>query len=416
MREAIAGLTVRGRAFLAAGVTAVVCAVLLGQPALARIGVLLGLVPLVSAYLLGRRRYDLTLTRTVTPSVVPAGQPATVELTVGNAGGRPAGALLLEDHLPHVLGTRPRFVLDGVEQGWSRRVTYQVRSDVRGQFAIGPMTVRVRDPFGMVELGRAFRTTAPLTVTPRVAALPAIPLEGAWTGSGDNRPRAFATGSAEDVTVREYRLGDDLRRVHWRSSAKVGQLMVRREEQPWQSRATVFLDHRRQSHHGEGIASSFETAVHVAASVAVHLAERGYAVRLVTADGEDPSSQGWHHAAAQTTRGSLLKALAVVTPSRRASIDTRWLGEHLPGTLTVAVLGGVGRHDRSVLRRMRHQASSALALVVDVSAWTPRRGDGTEVVPGLVRDGWRAVEVHPGSRLDAAWQQLGPVRTTRVRR
>ncbi len=56
-------------------------------------------------------------------------------------------------------------------------------------------------------------------VTPRVLPLPPVPLSGAWTGSGDNRPRAFASGSAEDVTVREYRRGDDLRRVHWRSSA-----------------------------------------------------------------------------------------------------------------------------------------------------------------------------------------------------
>ena len=106
------------------------------------------------------------------------------------------------------------------------------------------MSVRVSDPFGLVELGRSFRSTATLTVTPRTVPLPPIPLGGAWTGSGDNRPRAFAIGSAEDVTVREYRRGDDLRRVHWRSSARVGELMVRREEQPWQSRATLFVDNR----------------------------------------------------------------------------------------------------------------------------------------------------------------------------
>ncbi len=155
------------------------------------------------------------------------------------------------------------------------------------------MTVRVVDPFGLVELGRAFQTTVPLTVTPRTVPLPSIPLGGAWTGSGDNRPRAFATGSAEDVTVREYRRGDDLRRVHWRSSARVGELMVRREEQPWQSRATLFLDNRMRSHRGQGIASSLEAAVSVAASIAVHLSHRGFTVRLVTAVGEDPSS-AWH--------------------------------------------------------------------------------------------------------------------------
>ena len=113
--------------------------------------------------------------------------------------------------------------------------------------------------------------------------LPPIPLGGAWTGSGDNRPRAFAIGSAEDVTVREYRRGDDLRRVHWRSSARIGELMVRREEQPWQSRATLFLDNRLRAHRGQGIASSLEAAVSAAASIAVHLGQRGFTVRLVTA-------------------------------------------------------------------------------------------------------------------------------------
>ncbi len=52
--------------------------------------------------------------------------------------------------------------------------------------------------------------------------------------------------------MREYRLGDDLRRVHWASTARTGDLMVRREEQPWQSRATVLLDTRRMAHAGIG--------------------------------------------------------------------------------------------------------------------------------------------------------------------
>jgi uncharacterized protein (DUF58 family) len=222
VREALSGLTVRGRAFLAAGITAVVCAILLGQPTLTRVGVLVAALPLLTVATLGRSRYRLALVRSVSPQTVTAGQPATVELTLTNEGRTPSGVLLLEDHVPYVLGTRPRFVLDGIGHGWRRHATYQVRSDVRGRYEIGPMSVRVSDPFGLVELGRSFHSTAPLTVTPRTVPLPPIPLGGAWTGSGDNRPRAFAIGSAEDVTVREYRRGDDLRRVHWRSSARVG--------------------------------------------------------------------------------------------------------------------------------------------------------------------------------------------------
>lgn len=405
MREALAGLTVRGRAFVAAGVTAIVCAIILGQPALTRVGVLILALPLVTALVLSRSRYRLALVRTVNPQLVIAGQPARVNLALSNEGRTPSGVLLLEDQIPYVLGTRPRFVVEGIGHGWHRQVTYQVRSDVRGKFEIGPMSVRVSDPFGLVELGRAFRTTVPLTVTPRTVPLPHIPLGGAWTGSGDNRPRAFATGSAEDVTVREYRRGDDLRRVHWRSSARTGELMVRREEQPWQSRATIFLDNRLRVHRGQGIASSLEAAVSAAASIAVHLSHRGFAVRLVTAAGEDPSS-AWHVRNAELNTAPLLEALAVVTPLGQANIDTDWLGEPTHGGLVVAIVGSLEAHDLPILRRMQLHAGAAMALALDVDAWVGIPASGG-AVSMMARQGWRASALGPRDRLDAVWQELG---------
>lgn len=411
MREALAGLTARGRAFLAAGLSALVCAVLLGQPAVTRVAVLLISIPLLTAFVMGRSRYRLALVRTVNPQLVAAGQPARVQLALTNEGRTPTGVLLLEDHVPYVLGTRPRYVLEGIGHGWRRHVVYQVRSEVRGRFEIGPMSVRVSDPFGLVELGRTFRTTAALIVTPRTVPLPVIPLGGAWTGSGDNRPRAFATGSAEDVMVREYRRGDELRRVHWRSSARVGQLMVRREEQPWQSRATLFIDTRACAHRGRGLASSLETAVSVAASVAVHLSRRGYTVRLVTARGEDPGTV-WHFRDAELNTAPLLEALAVVEATQQPAIDTGWLADSTHGGLLVAVLGAVSEADAPVLRRMQHHAGSALAIALDTAAWAPDRGRaaGTgpaAMPPGLTRQGWRVVAMAPGDRVDLVWQQLG---------
>jgi uncharacterized protein (DUF58 family) len=406
VREALQGLTLRGRAFIAAGVTAIVCAVLLGESSLSRIGVLVLALPLVTALFIGRSRYRLALVRTVSPQLVAAGQPARVQLSLTTEGRTPSGVLLLEDHLPYVLGTRPRFVLEGIGHGWRRHVSYQVRSDVRGRFEIGPMTVRVVDPFGLIELARAFQTTVPLTVTPRTVPLSGIPLGGAWTGSGDNRPRAFAMGSAEDVTVREYRRGDDLRRVHWRSSARVGELMVRREEQPWQSRATLFVDNRLRSHRGQGIASSLEAAVSVAASIAVHLTHRGFAVRLVTAAGEDASSS-WHVRSSELNTGPLLEALAVLTPTQAPRLETGWLAEHGSGGLVVAVVGGVESTDTAVLRRMQAHAGSALAVALDVDAWVSG-GVGTGSAAGLLtQQGWRAVPLGPRDRLETAWEELG---------
>ena len=84
-----------------------------------------------------------------------------MQLSLTNEGRTPSGVLLLEDHLPYVLGTRPRFVLEGIGHGWRRHVTYQVRSDVRGRFDIGPMTVRVVDPFGLIELAGRSRPRCP---------------------------------------------------------------------------------------------------------------------------------------------------------------------------------------------------------------------------------------------------------------
>jgi hypothetical protein len=273
------------------------------------------------------------------------------------------------------------------------------------------MSVRVSDPFGLVELGRSFHSTASLTVTPRTVPLPPIPLGGAWTGSGDNRPRAFAVGSAEDVTVREYRRGDDLRRVHWRSSARVGELMVRREEQPWQSRATLFVDNRLSAHQGQGIASSLEAAVSAAASVAVHLGQRGFTVRLVTSSGDDLSTT-WHTRDTELNTRAMLEALAVVQPVTNTRIDTGWLAESTHGGLLLAVIGAITDADGPMLRRMHHHAGAALALALDVSAWAPASGAGLGTVPAsarplLVRQGWRAVTLRPRDRLDLVWQDLG---------
>ena len=211
-------------------------------------------------------------------------------------------------------------------------------------------------------------------------------------------------GSAEDVTVREYRRGDDLRRVHWRSSAKVGELMVRREEQPWQSRATIFLDNRHRAHRGQGIASSLEAAVSAAASIAVHLSHRGFAVRLVTASGEDPNS-AWHTRDAGLNTGPLLEALAVVQSVSLPRIETDWLAEPTHGGLVVAVVGSVEAHDVPVLRRMQHHAGAPMAIALDVDQWmgAPDTGGATSM---LTRQGWRAVALGPRDRLDNVWQEL----------
>jgi uncharacterized protein (DUF58 family) len=409
MREALSALTNRGRAFLAAGAAAVLCAIVLGYPALTRVGALLLLLPLVTAYFVGRGRYRLGLVRTLSPGQVTAGQQARVQLDLTNDGRMPTGLLMLEEQIPYVLGTRPRFVVNRMGPQWKRTVEYAVRSDVRGKFVVGPMTVRLSDPFGLVELDRTFVATSSLVVTPKVTPLPVIPLSGAWTGAGDNRPRSFATGSAEDVTVREYRRGDELRRVHWRSSAKAGELMVRREEQPWQSRATLFIDNRRAAHRGTGAASSLEHAVAVTASIAVHLVQRGFRVRLVTATGEEQGGSWHEHGAQVAETAPLLESLAVITEVGQPNLDVRWLHEAGHSGLLVAVFGAVQEHDKAAVTRMKHSSSSTLAISLDVEAWARGAGvNGENPSSDWLRSlGFRTVSCGPRDPLVGVWQELG---------
>ena len=186
------GLTTRGRSFFAAGLTAVFCAVLLGQTALLSIGLLLAALPLVSAAMLTRTRYRVASGRRLSPSRAPAGQEARVHLRVDNVSRVPTGLLLLEDKVPYVLGPRPRFVLDRVEPHGHREVSYRVRSDLRGRYPLGPLQLRLGDPFGMCELTRAFTSSDTLTVVPQVQSLPPVKLSGEWTGYGESHSRAVA--------------------------------------------------------------------------------------------------------------------------------------------------------------------------------------------------------------------------------
>lgn len=413
MREALGALTTRGRAFLAAGITTAASAAALGEPGLLRVAGLLLALPLVAALVVGRRRQQITLERHLVPDRVPVGGEAAVALVVTNTARSRAGLLLLEDQVPFVLGHRPRFLLDGMAENERHELAYAVRPELRGRYELGPLRVRVDDPFGMVRLTRSFHSTAPLTVTPPVTPLPAISLPGGPSGSGDRRTRSFALGSAEDLTVRDYRRGDDLRRVHWRSSARLGELMVRREEQPWEARATVLLDDRAAAHRGTGAGSSFEAAVRVVASVGCHLADAGYAVGLVTATGSQhgTSAHVTHDRGRAGDTHALLDALSVLDTRAVPRWEGSWLDDVGAGGVLVAVLGEMTEDDRRLLVRLRRHAGAALAVVLDTPAWGAGRGDGSpdgQALAGwLATQGWRATALGPRDRLPDAWRSLG---------
>ncbi|NJP75917.1 DUF58 domain-containing protein [Streptomyces sp. AA8] len=410
---ALGGLTTRGRSFLAAGIAAASCSYVLGQADLLRVGLLLAVLPLLCVAVLHRTRHRVAGSRRLTPSRVPAGAEARVQLRIDSVSRLPTGLLMLQDRVPYVLGSRPRFVLDRIEPGGRREVSYRVRSDLRGRYPLGPLQLRLTDPFGMCELTRGFSAYDTLTVVPHTEPLPPVRLGGPGAGHGDGLRRSPALAGEDDVIPRGYRHGDDLRRVHWRSTARHGELMVRREEQPRRARCTVLLDTRRTAHEGRGPGSSFEWAVSAAASAALHLLGRGFSVRLLTDTGAAipgpgaPGELAGLPGESADTAGLLLESLAAVEHSEGTCLSPALGALRGEGGLLVAFLGGLDEQQAALAARMRGRGGTAVGFVLDPAAWRgdPRAHAAAEPRLQMLRAaGWTALPAGPGSSLPELWR------------
>lgn len=340
-----------------------------------------------------------------------------------NVSRLPTGLLMLQDRVPYVLGPRPRFVLDRVEAGGRREVSYRVRSDLRGRYPLGPLQLRLTDPFGMCELTRSFSTYDTLTVIPRVEPLPPVRLTGEAKGYGDGRQRSLALAGEDDIIPRGYRYGDDLRRVHWRLTARYGELMVRREEQPQRSRCTVLLDTRGIAYEGAGPDSAFEWAVSGTASTLVHMLERGFSVRLLTDDGNSVPGEGADGFAGASQEsadaaGLMMDTLAVIDHSDGAGLSRAY--DVLRGGnegLLIAFLGDLDEEQATVLAKMRQRSGGAVAFLLDSETWVreptdvPGPLDRSESTAHAARGGLDRRDGATGAELADLWRQADRQRT-----
>jgi uncharacterized protein (DUF58 family) len=229
-------------------------------------------------------------------------------------------------------------------------------------------------------------------------------LAGNWRGEGGGHTRTADTAGEDDVIPRPYRDGDELRRVHWRSTARHGELMVRREEQRWRNRAVLLLDTRARAHSGSGAGSSFEYAASAIASIGVHLARGGIDGQLVTDTG--PAT------APGSFEDSLLDSLAVIKQSSGSGLARGMdLAQGGTGGLFVVVAGRLSAEEARRLAAGRRDAGPAMALLLAVSTWAGRRGDGhadeTEAPTAILRAaGWRVTTISADTPLTAAWERL----------
>lgn len=405
----LSGLTIRGRCLLAAGAAAGLCGLVLDERDLIRVAAFTVALPLLALLLCTRTQFGLTARREIAPPRIPVGSEARVLLHLQGHGALPLGGILLEDGVPPALGNRPRFVLDQFPGNRGATVQYTVAPELRGIHQVGPLRTRISDPFALAEFERELAGRARVVAVPRIVPLGKLPA-GSGLGIGeDGSARLRAGHGDDDIMVRQYRHGDDMRRVHWKSTARRDELMVRVEERPWHGGITVLLDRRSAAHRGNGMRSSVEWAISAAASVCVHLHHHGQHVRLTTTDGlvlsggRGPADGGGRSDAA------VLDGLAAIQPSSQR--DLRCTSDPGDGRELLAILGATTVVGVEQLTKSRAPGMRSHAILLDVAAWNGHGRDGGidvhETASLLRAAGWNVgIASGPSTSVAAVWAEL----------
>lgn len=276
-------LTVRGVVVLVLAVVLLGTAEWLGYPLFRALSyVLFGL--LIAAVAVTARPVRVEVTRDVYPDRVERGKPALAKLRV--SGARQRGFLALDRAGDHVRAVRvPRLVADA-------SFNYELPTTRRGRMTVGPLTLHRVDPFGLARNRITTGQTATVWVHPRRYPARAV-VSGHSRHHHVGRTTDTLRGSVDLREVRPYVPGDEVRLLHWKATARTGQLMVRDYADPAQPRFTLLLDTRSDAFPAE----MFEEAVDLAASLIDACALAGHHTRLVTSSGLDIATAGGPDAA-----------------------------------------------------------------------------------------------------------------------
>jgi uncharacterized protein (DUF58 family) len=393
----------RGVAVVGAGLALWVAARIVGSSGMEVVGVGLTVLPFLAAGFVWWGRTQVRLRRRLTDVRVPPGTRVNVQLEVDNRSSVPTSFLLIEDRLPPSLGRPARLVVSSVGPRRTQQVSYTVLPQARGRYRFGPMSVDVSDPFALTRLRLGFDDRDELLVTPEIEDL-FEPSDSAMGPSfGASRARQLFRTGEEYYTMRTYQEGDDLRRIHWPSVARTGELMIRQDESSRRATGLVFLDTRAHAL-GQSHGQAFERAVSVTATLGVMLARGGFALRLATTEAPP----------AAVSEDRLMDALAGVTHAQARSIGPAL--SHLRAgasadTSLVFVSAPPAPTELSSLIRAGAGFGPKLAVLiypVDPETLPPDRrrqleGRATQAVMALTRSGWDPIVLPPSMKLKERW-------------
>ncbi|MFV0374644.1 DUF58 domain-containing protein [Microbacterium sp.] len=209
-------------------------------------------------FLIGRTTYDVELD--LTRSRVVVGERAIGGLTLRNDTAR---AILPSEVVLPVGSGRGIFAVPRLAVGEEHEELFAIPTRARGVLAVGPVSVLRGDPIGLFERTHNRRAATDLYVHPRTTDLSGLSL-GRMRDLEGLPVRQLERDDVSFHALREYQPGDDLRHVHWKSTARIGRLMVRQYEQTRRSHFVIGLSTNADEY---GAPDEFELAISIAGSV-----------------------------------------------------------------------------------------------------------------------------------------------------
>ncbi|GGJ81576.1 hypothetical protein GCM10010123_09200 [Pilimelia anulata] len=328
-----------------------------------------------------RIRPALAVRREIEPDRVDRGDPCAVTLHVANPSRWRGANLVATDRCG---AGRAEVPVRNLRPGGRTAVRYPVPTDRRGVVPVGPLRVRRRDPFDLVRADREHGGTGRVRVYPRRHPLAGGP--PGVTRSPDGRFDRVPAGTITFDALRGYVVGDDLRRVHWRASARAGELLVREHVDTSVPHPVLLLDDRAAAY---GDPADFETACEAVASIVAAACAAGLPITLALVGGAGVDSGPRRPAGA----GPYLDLLTEAAPTAAGPLtDAARRARALRyGDTLVLVTGGAARGELAEVTALRGRYA-AVACVVCAA-------DGAAGPPGVLvaRDGadfaaqWSAV-------------------------
>lgn len=360
---------------------AAACAIILAllfttrvSPAHASFAAFLGAM-FACAWLMSRGSFDSIEVRREHRPRVFENDHVPVTIALRQHSGLPRSMILVEDQFFASLSIRQRHLVPMMTRRWEAHLHYAREAERhRGLYLLGPVWLWAADPLGLIAQAAEVDCVTQLTVYPRAVPLPNYQLLGPNPPPGATMESFRRTGQGEQILgVRPLRRGDSPARVHWRTSARRGELHVIETDSHVQTTVMLFLDLTRRSKFGTGSESTTETAIGCACAVLTQAASLRHRIGMVVVREvaeSIPPGEGMAHLHLLLDRLAVVSALGELDFVETLDLGCAPLKSGSRAIIITPATTNSGPHLCTVVNRLTQRGVSADVILLDETRMT----------------------------------------------